>query len=360
MTHALFGVHPTGGLPVTYPQDVMFDDQARQLGYPQASRRFSRGSNGQRSGSTMRVVKPSSANNSPRSGLMARRKTLMNDGNSQRRRQQVLDQLSMFYEAEQQQSAQRSSRPMSWHPSNHAHQSQHPTQQSTYAFTSSNLYADQQDIYANYPHLSPMMASTSCDTSPLAFPHLALPYQTADNMPYLPYEASGMTRHSPAACSTITAHQHATEACAPNDITHEGTVYANGWDWNTFIMHGFNSTTPPTPETLPQTQLSQPAMSGDIPYQALEEPLEEEGEILVGMGLYDTPDKYEQDPQLNNYRSTVSSLLGSTFRGHEPRGKGLKLEETWEPPKSDEEDDDEEEDEEEQEGARDAAKTSST
>ncbi|KAF4981114.1 hypothetical protein FZEAL_3021 [Fusarium zealandicum] len=340
MMHPLFGVQPAGSLPVTYSQDAMLEEQARQMACSQASRRFSRGSNGQRSGGAMRVVKPSSANNSPRSsGMMARRKTLMNDGNSQRRRQQVLDQLSMFYETEQQQPAQRSSRPVSWHPSSCGQQSQ--AQQSMYAFTSGSVYADQQDVYANYPHYSPMMASTSCDTSPLAFSNLSLPYQTADNMPYYPYQGTGIAQHSPAACSAMSTRQFATETSPPNNAR----AYSNGWDWNTFIMHGYSSTTPPTPEALPQVQLSQPAMSEDIPYQALEETLEEEGEILVGMGLYDVPDKYEEDPQLNNYRSTVSSLLGSSFRSHEPRGKGLKLEETWEPPKSDDEEEEDEDDE---------------
>lgn len=67
------------------------------------------------------------------------------------------------------------------------------------------------------------------------------------------------------------------------------------------------------------------------PYQPMEEK-EEEGEILVGMGLYDTPEKCQDDPQLNNYRSTVTSLLGSTFRPKEPTGKGLTLEQAWQPP----------------------------
>ncbi|KAL2676789.1 hypothetical protein Neosp_010555 [[Neocosmospora] mangrovei] len=338
MMHPLFGMQPAGSLPVTYPYDAMVDDHSRQMACSQAARRFSRGSNGQRSGGAMRVVKPTSASNSPRSsGVMARRKTLMNDGNSQRRRQQVLDQLSMFYDTEQQQPTQRSSRPVSWHPSSYGQQ-QAQAQQPMYALTSSNMYANQQDTYG-YPHVSPMLASTSCDTSPLAFSHLSLPYQTADNLPYYSYQGTSMAQQSPVSCSGMETRQVSTEASAPND----NTAYGNGWDWNSFIMHGFNATTPPTPETLPQAELSQPAVSGDIPYQALEEPLEEEGEILVGMGLYDAPDKYEEDPQLNNYRSTVSSLLGSTFRGNEPRGKGLKLEETWEPPKSDEEDEDDDE-----------------
>ncbi len=60
---------------------------------------------------------------------------------------------------------------------------------------------------------------------------------------------------------------------------------------------------------------------------------------MIGMGLYDTPEKYSEDPQLDNYRTTVSSLLGSTFRPRESTGKGLTLEQAWEPPKSDDEDD---------------------
>ncbi|KAF4968895.1 hypothetical protein FSARC_3766 [Fusarium sarcochroum] len=348
MMHPLFGVQPAGSLPATYPHDAMFEDHTQQMNCSQASRRFSRGSSGQRSGGAMRVVKPTSANNSPRSsGLMARRKTLMNDGNSQRRQQQIMDQLATFCDAESQQSAQRSSRPVSWHPSSYGQQPQAHLQQPMYALTSSHAYADQQDLYGNYPHYSPMMASTSCGTSPLAFSDLPLPYQSADNMAYNPYQGTSMPQHSPAASMAMDARQLVGATSAPADTAHE-TTYSNGWDWNTFIMHGFSSTTPPTPETLPQTQLSQPAVSEDIHYQALEDPSEEEGEILVGMGLYDAPDKYTEDPQLNNYRSTVSSLLGSSFRSQEPRGKGLKLEETWEPPKSDDEDGDEDEEEEEE------------
>ncbi|KIL91146.1 hypothetical protein FAVG1_05843 [Fusarium avenaceum] len=344
MMHPLFGVQPAGSLPVRYPHDVMLDDHTQQMACSQASRRFSRGSNGQRSGSSMRVVKPTSANNSPRSSsLMARRKTLMNDGNSQRRQQQIMEQLSTFCDVEPQQTFQRSSRPVSWHPSSYGQQSQAQVQQPMYALNSSRSHADQHDYYGNYAHYSPMMSSTSCGTSPLAFSQPPLPYQSADGMAYNPYEGTSMSQHSPGASMAMDGGRMPVTS-APVD-----TLYNNGWDWNTFIVHGFGSTTPPTPETLPQTQLAQPAVSEDLHYQALEDAAEEEGEILVGMGLYDAPEKYTEDPQLNNYRSTVSSLLGSSFRSHEPRGKGLKLEETWEPPKSDEEEDDDDEDEEEEE-----------
>lgn len=332
MMHTLYGVQMTEALPMPYPQDIMFDDISHQTTISQASRGLSRPTS-QRPGMAMKVVKPSSANNSPRSSaMMARRKTLMNDETVQRRRQQALEQASAAcYSVEQQQQQQpKSSRPSSWHPSSYGHLTQ--SQQPLYTLSSANMFVDQQDIYGSHAHLSPMMTANSCNTSPsTSFSPLALPYQTASNMQYISGEDMTMAR--PASMTYPSAGE-------------DGTTYINGWDWNSFIMHGFSSTTPPTPETFP------PSMTEEsIPYQALDESTEEEGEILVGMGLYDKPEKYNEDPQLNNYRSTVSSLLGSSFRGNEPQGKGLKLEETWEPPKpeeNDEEEEDEDEDEDEE------------
>lgn len=270
---------------------------------------------------------------------MARRKTLMNDETVQRRRQQALEQASTYYSVEQQQS--RASRPLSWHPSSYGQLPQ--PQQPMYTLSTANMFVDQQDPYGNYPHLSPMMTANSCNTSPsTAFSPLAPSYNNTSSMQYLPAEDMAITRQSPTMYPSMVAPQLVADgSCEDSGI--DGMSYANGWDWNAFIMHGFSSTTPPTPETFP------PSMAEEsIPYQALDNSTEDEGEILVGMGLYDKPDKYSEDPQLNNYRSTVSSLLGSTFKGCEPQGKGLKLEETWEPPKAeeDEEEDDDEEDEE--------------
>lgn len=120
----------------------------------------------------------------------------------------------------------------------------------------------------------------------------------------------------------------------------------NGLDWQTYVMQGMNNTSPPTPDSLLQPEPTPSTLPHESPaFQTLDEPEEEEGEILVGMGLYDTPDKVEDDPQLDRYRSTVSSLLGSRFHEQQPQGKGLKLEETWAPPiVSDDEDDEDDED----------------
>ena len=64
---------------------------------------------------------------------------------------------------------------------------------------------------------------------------------------------------------------------------------------------------------------------------------EDEGEILIGMGLYDPPDKFDTDPTLETYRNSVAGLLGAAYKYPEPTGKGLKLEDAWEPPESDDE-----------------------
>lgn len=123
------------------------------------------------------------------------------------------------------------------------------------------------------------------------------------------------------------------------------------FDWNNFAVNGFenSSTAPPTPENFLPMQHPEPTFPAEesIPYHPLSE--SDDGEELIGMGLYDTPEPAKTlstDPQLDNYRSLMMSHLLGVGRRVEPTGKGLKLEETWIPPPSD----DEEEDDDEQDG----------
>ncbi|KAG7127704.1 hypothetical protein HYQ46_010395 [Verticillium longisporum] len=234
----------------------------------------------------MRVVKPTSANSSPRSTMAARRRTLMGDGSlAARRRQQVVDQNVWPLTQEMPSAQTRPSRPLSWHPSSYYH---------------GQMSAPAQQHLAHYP-----------------FPT------------YNDYElASGMQSHYSPPFPVLPTCDY-------------GSSNTTTSQWNSFAAHGFNSTSPPTPENLPQAQQQQPVVSSEdaIPYEPLNE-AEEEGEILVGMGLYDAPDKYEDDPQLSHSRSAMSSLLGASYRGQEGTGKGLKLEESWQPPESEDEDED--------------------
>ena len=123
------------------------------------------------------------------------------------------------------------------------------------------------------------------------------------------------------------------------------------FDWNSFAVNGFDnsSTAPPTPENFLPIQHPEPTFPAEesIPYHPLSD--SDDGEELIGMGLYDTPEPAKtlsSDPQLDNYRSLMMSHLLGVGRRVEPTGKGLKLEETWNPPPSD----DEEEDDDEQDG----------
>jgi hypothetical protein len=235
----------------------------------------------------------------------------------------------------------RSSRPVSWHPSSQM-APQYPV---SYPLSTPSMYTDRHDVYSSQPQFSPMLASYSNNTSPgSAFSPLPLAYHGVDSNGWatvpkaISYGMAQQERPSPLEQESFPSM---------TTSTHDNAVAASTGDWNTFIMHGFSSTSPPTPDSfLPPHQLQPAASTVPQDYETIEEP-EEQGEILVGMGLYDTPEKYQDDPHLNNYRSTVSSLLGSKFRPHEPEGKGLKLEETWEPPKSDDEDESEEADDDE-------------
>ncbi|KAF9881258.1 hypothetical protein CkaCkLH20_01408 [Colletotrichum karsti] len=340
MGGALPGLAPT---TATYPADTFFDDLSRQMALSQASRRLSRGSNGQRTGTAMRVVKPTSANNSPRSSssVQARRRTLMNDGNLARRRQQVMDHVQMpEYNSQQQ---PRPSRPLSWHPSTFQQQ-QHklPVQQheAQYPFPSTSSAYHDNDSYSAYSQFPPTPAAYSCNTSPTAhFSPLSLPFGAYGGSSYLPVEGWNVPQQVPPAYVTSSDHYAEPFPALPTTLP-DLTPSSTSTSWNSYPMNGFTSTSPPTPETLPQAQQPQPIVANEdsIPYQPLDEP-EEEGEILVGMGLYDAPEKYDNDA-----RSGMSSLLGATYRPREGTGKGLKLEESWQPPEESDDDDEDQED----------------
>ncbi|KAJ0290428.1 hypothetical protein Brms1b_001322 [Colletotrichum noveboracense] len=352
MMPTLMGGPLPGVVPMSYHQDTFLDDLSRQMALSQASRRLSRGSNGQRTGSAMRVVKPTSANNSPRSSssMQARRRTMMNDGNLARRRQQVMDHVPMPEYSSQ----PRPSRPLSWHPSTFQQQ-QHklPVQQSVahYPFPATTSAYHETDSYTAYQQFPPTPAAYSCSTSPAAaFSPLSLPFGAYDGSSYLPVEGWNVPQQAPPAyVSSTEAAGYAEPFPALPSTLPDLTPSTTSTSWNSYPMDGFTSTSPPTPETLPQAQQPQPIVPNEdtIPYQPLDEP-EEEGEILVGMGLYDAPDKYDHDPQLDASRSAMSSLLGAPYRPREGTGKGLKLEESWQPPEESDDEDQEDADGEDQ------------
>ncbi|KAJ2976776.1 hypothetical protein NUW58_g8003 [Xylaria curta] len=344
--------------PPTYTDLAMLDEFSRQQSsFPDSSRRISRHPNGQRTSGVMRIVKPSSANNSPQT-MMARRRTMMNDGHQSRRRQQALDQALLqqmqdttSYYANRPEHVKRSSRPVSWHPSSHLADAQPMDMQiphadfGQFAMPVPNPYHPK-ECFVGYQNLPPTPAAYSGHTSPVSsFSPSLLPYGQTTQVAAMPAYISE---------SWMPTTQLTSNCFNPSyspDVVGSFPAYNNqaSYGWHTYAPEGLQSyTTPPTPDEcrgLRQPEAVPPEES--IPFQALEEPdnEEEEGEILVGMGLYDQPTKADTDPELDHYRLTTSQLLDTTYR----TGKGWKLEEAWEPPTTDDEDADEDVDGEDQE-----------
>ncbi|KAI1132005.1 hypothetical protein F5Y10DRAFT_27392 [Nemania abortiva] len=343
--------------PPTYTNHPILDDfSAQQLAFADSSRRISRHPNGQRMPGAMRVVKPSSASNSPQT-MMARRRTLMNDGNIAWRRQQALDQAILqqlqdtpSYYTHHQEQAKRTSRPVSWHPSSHFPDAQQMHMQIPQVDFDQLTWAMPTPYYTKgcftgYQNLPPTPVAYSGNTSPASgFSPLLLPYGPGGQSSAMPAYISDSYVPAPQLVPHCYKPFGSPDAAQPSPVyTEPAAFYSQAYSHEALQ----SCTTPPTPEECQRvyhTQSVPPEES--IPYQPLEEPNndEEEGEILVGMGLYDLPSKSDTDPELDHYHTSTSQLLNTTYRS----GKGWKLEEAWEPPASDDEDAEEDADGDEQ------------
>ncbi|KAI8625386.1 hypothetical protein F5Y19DRAFT_450551 [Xylariaceae sp. FL1651] len=358
MMPSVFGANIPQITPPTYINDPISDEFSRELAFLDSNRRLSRPPNGQRTSSAMRVVKPSSANNSPQS-MMARRRTLMNDSNLARRRQQALDQAvlqqmqdtTLCY-TNHPDPVKRSNRPVSWHPSSHLSEAQQMSMQMPQVdFTQYAMHMPTscytKDGLSGYQALPPTPAAYSGHTSPVSsYSPLLLPYSTAAQSTAMPaYVSTDPWIPTPQVPSNYFNTNGSLDAIDPFSTYTTQTSF----NWNTHAPQRLDScTAPPTPEEFQAVQQSESMPPEEsIPYQPLADPdeEEEEGEILIGMGLYDPPSKTESDPELDNYRKTTSQFLGITYRS----GKGWKLEEAWEPPTTDDEDGDEDAESDEQE-----------
>lgn len=345
------GASQPGVAPVHYTHDAFFEDLSRQMSIS-ANRRYSRGSsNGALSGNAMRVAKPSSASNSPRNNLMQqRRRTMLHDPLFMQRAQQIYEQQpylptpdpevfansSSYYEP-----AKRAGRPVSWHPST---QQLAQTQQLSSMSTQAVQYAMPTycdfDLYAPPVQMPPTPAAYSTYSSPgSAFSPLQLPSYTTYELPQTYASPCWDVSSAPMAANLPSANDvqqtpafvATPSAYTPAPVpTYEEPSYSPiSWSNMPSTGHTHNVTAPPTPEDPPKAQQPEPIVvkQEPMPYSPpeLQENDEEEGDILIGLGLYDPPEKL--------------GLLGASF---EPTGKGLKLEDAWEPPASDDEEDDEE------------------
>lgn len=347
-----YGAPAYGGGTLGYSTvETLLDDVSRQMASSNLTK-YSRGSTGQRaSGGSMRIVKPNSTSNSPRGSIgLGRRKTVMTD----RRRVAMVDQnmstAGGFISNDGLQIPTRSNRPVSWHPSSQMA----PPLQFRPAYPVPTMQA-QPDFHLfdlpPTPAIYSGYGSPDSTFSPLSMPYTEYEqnYAYADNA--VPYQSNqGYASNQPAGQATIPYNSTQSENTDSSMHSH--------FDWNNFATNGFESSTaPPTPEFFLPIQHPESTLPADdaIPYHSLSDS-EPEGEILQGLGLYDTPEiakPLPPAPQFDNYRALVmSQLLGSAYRKAEPEstGKGLKLEETWNPPPSDDEDEDDDDDEQDGEG----------
>jgi hypothetical protein len=212
----------------------------------------------------------------------------------------------------------KSARPVSWHPSSHQ-------------------IVHQQSYMQQNPMLYPF--STYNDA---AFSPLSLPYSNMDSQQF--FTPSGHVQQiQQVPVMQETCHQNHDSRSITSEVSCQPASRIGGGalDWKSFaVQDGFNRcSAPPTPEDLyqPRQLETKLATEDSIPYQPLEDD-DSDGEILYGMGLYDAPEKPAEDSVLDLHRSTIRSLLGGGGAYPEPTGKGLKLEDAWEPPASDDED----------------------
>jgi len=248
-------------------------------------------------------------------------------------------------------------RPVSWHPSSHL--APQPVYQAAYPVPTPEMH-NQFQICDLPP--TPAVYYSGYTSPASTFSPVSMPYsgyeQFQQTHPYQNYPASSFQSNTDYNAIETASLPH-TNFVQQSTSKLDSSMYSH-FDWNNFAVNGFesSSTAPPTPENFLPTQHPEPTFPAEesIPYHPLSD--SDDGEELIGMGLYDTPEPTKtlsSDPQLANYRTLMMSHLLGAGRRVEPVGKGLKLEETWNPPPSD--DEEEEDDEQDGEGESDDEET---
>ncbi|CAK7223196.1 hypothetical protein SEUCBS140593_005158 [Sporothrix eucalyptigena] len=381
--------------------DAFVEDLARQLASASSTvrRRHSRSSQyGSRTpGSAMRIVKPSSANNSPQSSVMMqarKRMTAAQDASLYASPHHIPQQLVSApdylainrYDTSAKAVASRPARPVSWHPSStYLMPTQLPVQQMPLSLATNFQVPAQMSAYAT-PALPAADYESYASIQPFTLSPSAYSSQTSPSTAFSPYSGSfdnTTTGHyyspnpwalspsvntngamfdklpSPVDCpALITGQPQQEQTQVPAGQTQ---VYQNqqaqsqvnlpetstAAEWNSFAAHGFTAPRTPPDNCFSAAEPAQARIPSEGSIVACQEQDDDqqEGEILVGMGLYDPPEKEVMDPTLQSYRSSVAQLLGAAYKYPEPTGKGLKLEDAWEPPENLDDDDEDDNDE---------------
>lgn len=350
----MFQPHQNGPLSRPVPPtelDVMLADISNQMAHAQMLRRLS-GNSGTNSMSSRRtsakILKSNSVGNSPHNCNIQRRKTTTshptrpNHSDTQDRYQARGLKVGNSYTPWRQVAQDR---PMSWHPGSRNMEmaarnvpTSEPTMRNTIAGLETLVVAeepvpsihpfmgDDMAIPTSQPfHKSSMTLQPQCyvEGTPTMFEQ---PLANFDN--YQQVVAGNDTIFS--SCPSYGTPDLAQTQTPPVSYGYGYDQYAplglRTSDWAYFSSNLDDYPVPQTPDFLP---IQYPA--DDLEISNLPRITKQKSKELVGMGLYDNIESHDHAP------NHLSSLNGESM------GKGLKLEETWQPPKDYEGDDEDDE-----------------
>ena len=337
------------------PQDVeaMLSDVSMRMARAQLQRQISNSSSTHRQ-RTSRIMKPSSAGSSPQH--MQRRRAMTGHRISRYRSEVYPQGLYITQEGVEGFNGRQSmpshvARPVSWHPSSISTSYQRPGSMYDTPFRHSLAY---QTIDVN---------------------GMPTPMTQPESNSEIPADAwfnldSGMNMYQPSTMYNKYDHTGLQlDTSIQNDYSvDQGTQYSlsafptsEGFPafcadystraWTESLSDFPAYTAPPTPDLLPIQTPTNNWRNDTVAIPALPR---KDSKELIGMGLYDKPERGSFS--LGSFAESQTNLFMPGR--HDSIGKGLKLEETWEPPEEDEEDDDDDDDESEAEGQDETAEES--
>jgi len=319
------------------------DDLLRDVSTQMASSRLTRRSSGHsvRTQASLRrkvarVMKTNSAGSSPLS--IGRRKTTTSQ--SAARHRSTLDDHydNMLSRGGQQPNAhsrpQQFKRPISWHPSSLAPGNTlgQPQASETEGIQFPIQVLRGNKTVANNGLLTPSLyPNVHAITSTDSIPPLQASYKMAESRVYDSYRSIlGPTAYpyGPLSFSDPAPHS-GLEACRGiANLQYSSPVYTCQ-NWSGFPgAAAIDITAPPTPDFLPiqhpPNALTEPGYGRTAPKKSSRE--------LVGMGLYDDPEDSSTLHSVGKPLQLLPRPQALAYSQHQSVGKGLKLEETWQPP----------------------------
>ena len=324
--------------------DAMLQDVANHMSRSELLRGLSNHSSntsGSSKRGSMRITKQASVSNSP--NHVQRRRTTGNQStrscprNSQETPHRTREQsLRNYYSSKQNMDF---SRPMSWHPDSDPLQTQGqqmPTSEPALGTTIANL---ENLAVTGTPASSVQQTIQDAFAMGYGYPMSAdtMMYETSLAQPrgYGMFDSNSNSEHDPHPIYSVSDQAqdpYISQAPTYNVYSTTGYQPAHQWPQNTF-RYDSNSENPQLLQHNPPgnvfTKSARKVKATSVPQLARRKSKE-----LVGMGLY--------DDRGSDFISSLNSAVGENAN-RDSVGKGLKLEETWQPPIEDEQDEDEDE-----------------